>query len=261
MPSKILTYKKSNIHFTDDGQGDTVVLLHGFLESISIWNNLKPLLLNYRVICIDLPGHGHSDDLGQIHSMEEMALTVHFVLDYLKVNNVIILGHSMGGYVTLAYAEMYPKKVKGLALINSTPLADSAEKQRIRDRAIEAIQQNYKTFARISISGLFADKNKKRLERDINLLVTEALKMSTKSVIAAIKGMKTRKDRTSIFLEGSFKKLLLLGKDDPFLDQKQLSKITKNHPKTTEIIPGGHMSFLENYTDYSYFIMYFIENL
>jgi pimeloyl-ACP methyl ester carboxylesterase len=133
----------------------------------------------------------------------------------------------MGGYVCLAFTEMFPNKVKGLGLINSTPLPDSEEKKVIRDRAIEAVQQNYKTFARIAIPSLFSKNNRLRLKNDIDLLVGNALKMDPKSVIAVITGMKVRKDRSSIFLNGSFKKLLLLADHDPVLNTSDLLELNR----------------------------------
>lgn len=262
MSSKYISYKNSKIHFTDTGVGPAIILVHGFLESVTIWNNLHPLLREKnRLVCIDLPGHGYSADITKIHRMEDMAKVVNAIIEHLVIEKVVLFGHSMGGYVCLAFAEMFPNKVEGLGLINSTPLTDSEEKKVIRDRAIEAVQQNYKTFARIAISSLFSKNNRLRLKNDIDLLVDNALKMDPKSVIAAITGMKVRKDRSSIFLNGSFKKLLLLADHDPVLNTSDLLELTKDQPNITKIIPGGHMSFLENFKDYSYSIIHFIEFL
>ena len=91
-------------------------------------------------------GHGDSDCLGYVHSMEENAEIVKAVLSNLKIRKTIIIGHSMGGYVALAYAEKYPKEILGLCLMNSTANADSPERKINRDRAIIAVKQNYKTF-------------------------------------------------------------------------------------------------------------------
>ena len=109
-----IKFQKKNIFYTDEGTGKVVVLLHGFTESQKIWKNFaKKLSAKYRVITIDLPGHGKSESPGAVHSMELMANVVFAVLKKLKAGKCMMIGHSMGGYVTLAFAEKYPKKLKG----------------------------------------------------------------------------------------------------------------------------------------------------
>ena len=97
----ILDYKGANIFYTDEGSGKPVVLIHGFLENASMWNNLKPhISKKNRVITIDLLGHGQSDCLGYIHTMEELAETIEAVLSHLNIISSILIGHSLGGYVS-----------------------------------------------------------------------------------------------------------------------------------------------------------------
>ena len=154
-------YKNTKIHFTDQGKGSVVVLLHGFLENLTMWNDITPQIVKKnRVVCIDLLGHGKSECHGYIHTMEEMAEAVKAVLKKLRLRKVTLVGHSMGGYVALAFADLFPDNVKGLCLMNSTAQADSEEKRINRDRAIVAVKQNYKTFVRISIENLFRPKKR-----------------------------------------------------------------------------------------------------
>jgi pimeloyl-ACP methyl ester carboxylesterase len=102
-------FKNTKISYTDQGKGNAVVLLHGFLENCTMWNYLAPVLAKKnRVICIDLLGHGQTDCLGYIHSMEDMADAIHQVITELKIRKAVFVGHSMGGYVALAVAELYP---------------------------------------------------------------------------------------------------------------------------------------------------------
>ena len=132
-----LNFKGTDIFYEDAGKGSAVVLLHGFLENVTIWNSLKEELLSrYRVITIDLLGHGKTGCLGYVHTMEMMAETVKAVLDELMVRRVSLIGHSMGGYVALAFAEAHPDDVKALVLVNSTTSADSEVKKKNRDRAV-----------------------------------------------------------------------------------------------------------------------------
>ena len=114
-------FKGTKTHFESVGRGPAIVLLHGFLEASSMWNFAwQKLGKNRRYIRIDLPGHGKSECLGYTHQMEEMAELVNAVLVELKVRRCQIIGHSMGGYVSLAFAELYPETIKGVCLMNST---------------------------------------------------------------------------------------------------------------------------------------------
>lgn len=116
-----LAYKNININYTDTGKGTAIVLLHGFLENQTMWNSFLPeLTKKYRVITVDQLGHGETGCLGYIHTMEDMADAVHAVLQELRIRKVILVGHSMGGYVSLAFAELYPDMVKGIVLQNSS---------------------------------------------------------------------------------------------------------------------------------------------
>ncbi|HER41273.1 MAG TPA: alpha/beta fold hydrolase, partial [Salinimicrobium catena] len=160
---KTLNFKKKKIYYTDDGTGETLVLLHGFLESQEIWTEFIPEFSEYgRIITIDLPGHGRSECLAEVHSMELMAETVHAVLQKLQVKKANFIGHSMGGYVTLSFLEQYPKMVGELMLLNSTPEEDSEEKKQNRDRAIEVVQKNKKAFISMAISNLLPPENEQK---------------------------------------------------------------------------------------------------
>src|SRR5690606_18075357 len=172
----ILPYKVINIYDTDEDKGNTMVLLHGFLENSTIWDAIKNIFKsNYRVITIDLLGHGKTGCLGYVHSMEAMAEAVQAVVDHLKVEKFTIIGHSMGGYVSMAFAEKNPGSLEGLVLMNSTAKADTEEKKKNRDRAIEAVKKDHKSFIRHSISNLFRPKNRKIFTEEIKLLKEEAL--------------------------------------------------------------------------------------
>jgi pimeloyl-ACP methyl ester carboxylesterase len=256
----ILEYKGSPIFYSDEGKGTAIVLLHGFLENSSIWHNLTPKLSKkHRVICIDLLGHGRSGCLGYIHSMELMADIVAAVLKHLKIRRSTLIGHSMGGYVALAFAEKYPDNVKGLCLVNSTARSDSLEKQKHRDRAIQAIKDNHKTFIRLAISNLFRPKNRKLFADAIKSLKKEALKTPVQGIIAALEGMKIRADREALLHFGPYKKLMIIGRRDPVLDYDALKNQTKDSNTKVVEFPDGHMSFIENESEFSKEIMHFIE--
>ncbi|WP_435413378.1 alpha/beta fold hydrolase [Psychroserpens mesophilus] len=256
----ILEYKGSQIFFTDEGQGDAVVLLHGFLENSSMWKSVIPHLIpTHRIVSIDLLGHGQTGCIGYIHTMEDMAEAVKAVTDKLHLKNFMLIGHSMGGYVALAFAENYNVDLKGLCLMNSTALEDNDDRKVNRDRAIEAVKKNYKTFVNISITNLFAPDNRERFAKEIELVKQEALKTPVQGIIAALEGMKIRPNREFVLLHTPFKKLMILGRKDPVLEYNTL--INQSYDTNVEIVvfPDGHMSHIENKTELAYKIKHFIE--
>ncbi|MFZ0596221.1 MAG: alpha/beta hydrolase, partial [Flavobacterium sp.] len=196
---KNIQYKNTKISFTDSGEGTAIVLLHGFLENKKMWKEYVDLFSeNYRVITIDLLGHGESDCLGYVHSMEDNANVVHEVLDHLKIEKATVLGHSMGGYVGLAFAELFPKNINKLVLLNSSSKADSHDKKINRNRAIKAVKQNYVNFVSLAIANLFSENNRTRLADEIEKVKIQALKTPLQGIVASLEGMKIRKDRESL---------------------------------------------------------------
>ena len=253
-------YKNTKIYFKDQGKGAAVVLLHGFLENSTMWNNVVPKLVQKnRVITIDLFGHGQTESIGYIHSMDEMAKGVHAVLKSLRLRRVQIIGHSMGGYVALAFTEYYPKMVKAICLMNSTARADSDEKKKNRDRAIRAVKHTYATFIRISVLNLFKPENRDIFQDEIELVTKEALKTPLQGIIAALEGMKIRPDRTSVLSKRNIKKIMIIGKDDPALDYNSLKEQAKTYNIKTIEFPDGHMSHIENKKELTYNLLHFIE--
>jgi pimeloyl-ACP methyl ester carboxylesterase len=259
---KQIIYKNIAISYSDIGTGTAVVLLHGFIENKTMWKDLAPKLAEKnRVISIDLLGHGDSDCLGYVHSMEENAEIVKAVLSNLKIRKTIIIGHSMGGYVALAFAELYPQFIKGLVLLNSTAKEDSEERKINRDRAIKAVKQNYINFVRMSIVNLFSENNRDRLENEIEKVKLEALKTPLQGIIASLEGMKIRKDRQFILKESNFPKMLILGKKDGVLIYNENMTQIKNTNAELITFPDGHMSHIENKMDLEKVVLRFLKGI
>ncbi|MEI2745664.1 MAG: alpha/beta hydrolase [Ottowia sp.] len=244
---KQFNYKNTNISFAEYGKGTCLVFLHGFLENKEMWNYFVPFFSEkHKVITIDLLGHGKSENLGYIHTMEDQADMVYALLQDLKIKNAIFIGHSMGGYVALAFAEMYTEKIKGLVLLNSTSRADSTERKENRDRAILAVKQNFAACIKMSIANLFSPENRTVLKNEIEQVKAEALKTSLQGIVAAQEGMKIRKDREVILHFATYPILLILGKKDPVLNYEE----TITQIETTKVnlvtFEDGHMSHIEN---------------
>lgn len=240
-------YKNIQIRYTSTGKGRVVVLLHGFLENINMWNAIAPeLAKKNRVITIDLLGHGKSGNIGYIHTMEDQAKMVKAILSHLRLRKYILIGHSMGGYISLAFAKLFPDNIKGLCLMNSSVLADSNDKKINRDRAIKVVKQNHKTFIKVAIPNLFSEDNRSIFKSEIAQITKEAIEISTQGIIASLEGMKIRKDRLEILIKGNFQKMLIIGKKDPVLDNKSLINQIKNTNIKTIEFSDGHMSHIEN---------------
>ena len=257
---KQIFYKNTAISYSDIGKGTAVVLLHGFLENKTMWKDLAPSLAKKnRVIAIDLLGHGETDCLGYVHSMEENAEIVKAILSHLRIRKAIFIGHSMGGYVALAFAELYPETIKGIVLLNSTAKEDSEERKINRDRAIKAVKQNYINFVRMSITNLFGENNRERLEIEIETVKLEALKTPLQGIVATLEGMKIRKERQFILKETDFPKLLILGKKDGVLIyDENISQIENTNTKLITF-PDGHMSHIENKEELEKVIISFLK--
>ncbi|MDI1256890.1 MAG: alpha/beta hydrolase [Flavobacterium sp.] len=242
-----LTHKNTRIAYSDTGKGTAVVLLHGFLENSTMWENFVPeLSKKNRVICIDLLGHGQTEPMGYVQTMEDNADAVHAILSELRVRKAVLAGHSMGGYVALAFAELYPEAVKGIALINSTSIADSDERKTNRDRAIKAVKQNYTNFVRLSIANLFSEDNRERLANAIENVKLEALKTPLQGIVASLEGMKIRKDREVLLHFATYPILLVLGKKDPVLNYEENLEQIENTDVQLVTFSDGHMSPIEN---------------
>lgn len=255
-----ISYKNIRVNYTSTGKGSAIVLLHGFLENSSMWSDLVPILSKKNnVITVDLFGHGKTEDLGYVHTMEEQAAMVRSVLKILNIRKVTLIGHSMGGYVALAFADLFPKNTKGVCLMNSTAYPDTTEKKINRDRAIEVVKQNHQTFVRISIPQLFSEENRILLESKIEAVIKEGLRTTKQGIIASLEGMKIRKDRTSILKKDELKKLLILGKKDSILNFEDHQRQVKNTDTELIILSQGHMSHIENNIELTFVLENFIK--
>tara|TARA_R110002049_G_scaffold138439_2_gene298512 strand:- start:1192 stop:1968 length:777 start_codon:yes stop_codon:yes gene_type:complete len=256
----LLEYKNSHIHYTAEGSGKAIVLLHGFLETIEMWKDLIPeLSKSHQVICIDLLGHGKTDCLGYVHTMEVMAEAVSAVLKHLNIEKANFVGHSMGGYVALALAEKHPDFFNGLCLMNSTFEADDEERKIIRSRACKMAKTNYDNLIRMSFTNLFANESKEKFKTEYNAALKIALQTPVQGYIAAQEGMILRPNRFEVFKNLKGKKLIIIGKKDGLIHRNhiinQILGTTINCVEFSE----GHMSYIENKSELTYIIKRFVE--
>lgn len=248
MKNHTINFKGIDVSFTDSGKGKVVVFLHGFLGDKSVWDYYSKQIASTttRVITIDLLGHGKTQCLSYVHTMEEMAEAVYEVLRHLKLKKYYLIGHSMGGYVSLALAESYPDNVKGLCMFHSSAKADSETKQKDRGRAIKVVKRNAKIFINEAIPNLFNTKdkpNKLGIEKSIKI----AQATSKQGIVAALEGMRIRLDREIILKFAPYPVLYIIGKEDnvlPYKDLKNQSKLPENSSYVL-LENVGHMGFFE----------------
>lgn len=259
---KSIFFKNTRISYTDSGKGTAIVLLHGFLENKTMWNAFIPeFSKKHRIITIDLLGHGETECLGYVHTMEDNADVVHAVLAELRIRKAVVLGHSMGGYVALAFAELYPDNVKGLVLLNSTSRADSEERKLNRNRAIKAVKQSFSNFISLSIANLFSEENRERLKEEIELVKKEALKTPLQGIVASLEGMKIRMDREVILHLTPYPKMLILGRKDPVLNYEENVEQIEETNVQLVTFPDGHMSHIENQTELTSVLLNFFKKV
>ena len=245
MPS--IEFKKGRISYDVSGKGSAIVFLHGFLEDRKMWNAYsEKLSRTFRTISIDLPGHGESSIFGYCHSMELMSEAVMAVLKHLKIRRFYLIGHSMGGYVSMSIAEFHPDNIKGLCMFHSTADCDGVQKKKDRDKVIKVIQKNKEIFIRESIPNLFNTKLKP-YKRAISTISKMARSMNERSIIAALEGMKIRSNREIILKFAPYPILYIIGKEDNILPYKKLIDESLSCERSEYLLldNAGHMGFIE----------------
>lgn len=222
------------LNFERKGNGtETLVLLHGFMENLSIWNDMTPHLSeNFSLLKIDLPGHGQSDTLAEVQTMELMAEEVKKVLDHENAEKVHLLGHSMGGYTSLAFAEKYPEKLKSLTLFFSTYFPDDEEKKEQRIKSYRIIKDAFPHYARAGVPNLFNPNERDILEGKIETALETALSTNNLGALASVKGMVERTDKKHVLENLDAKILIIAGKHD---NAVKTDVMIKNLPDRTNI--------------------------
>ena len=250
-----VSFRSSKIYYSSQGQGDPLVLLHGFLESSRIWEPFIPTwAVKRRVICIDLPGHGQSEVLDSVHSMELFAEVVHSLLKQLDLDRVNLLGHSMGGYVSLAYLDRYPDMVGKIILLNSSAAGDSKDRRENRDRAASLVKKNKVAFIGMAISNLLLPENYQVFKDYLKTMKHEAMGFPLKGIIGAINGMKNRSDRTEVLKNFQGEKYFLAGKSDHIVTIQEARKQAFASGADLLEFPGGHLSYLEAASELEEFV-------
>lgn len=242
-------YHNAVIRYSDLGYGESVVLVHGYLESLEIWNGFSDeLSADFRVICVDLPGHGRSGIYSAIDSMAIMADAVKHVLDVLGIGRTVIIGHSMGGYAALAFEDFYPEITIGFGLFHSHALPDSEDKKAYRDREIDLVRAGKKQqFINVNISNAFATDNHEKFAEQIEWARQIAMATPDEGIIHALEGMKARPDRRDVLKNSTDPLLIIAGKKDYYIPFEVYEQHFNLAPETEILLleNSGHMGFIE----------------
>ncbi|WP_297807202.1 alpha/beta hydrolase [uncultured Alistipes sp.] len=250
MTEKFIMAGDTAVHVCDSERGDRcVVLLHGYLESMLVWEDFIPLLYkSVRVVTLDLPGHGISEVKGPVHTMEWLADVTAGALRALGIGRCTLVGHSMGGYVALACCERHPELLDGIVLFSSTPDADSDEKRSLREREIALVEAGKKELlARTAPAAGFAAENRTRMADAVADLAEQVFVTEESGIVALLRGMCARPDRNAMLRTSPVRQLFVFGRADDYIPAERAEAIAAAHPQARVVWldRSGHMGFLE----------------
>ncbi len=232
-----------NQAYTRHGKGTPLVLIHGFPLDSTSWNEIVPLLKDqFDILLPDLRGFGQSTTVDSQYTISDMADDVAGLLDHLGIEKAAITGHSMGGYVALAFAKKYPNRVSGLGLISSQAAGDPPERKEGR----------YKTAADVAEKGVgvVVEAMTPKLSADarVQAFVRSVIEKQSKSgVIGALKAMAEREDLVSILSSFDFPVVLIHGDADALIPVDRAKEIKTAIPSAelVELEQAGHMPMME----------------
>jgi pimeloyl-ACP methyl ester carboxylesterase len=243
------SFREGRIHYSDSGKGGIIVLLHGYLESSEVWNGFSEKLASaFRVITVDLPGCGLSDVYGEVHSMEFIAMAVKELIAYLNLKKVFLTGHSLGGYVTLAFLELFPESLSGYCLFHSQPFPDSPAALEKRKREIAIVKMGKKNLMYPdNVIRMFAESNLEKFSVALQRSKDIASRIPGEGIIAVLNGMMIRPSRMNFMEEGKVPCLWILGSMDNYIPCEIIQKQVKlpSNARVVVLKNSGHMGFVE----------------
>ena len=233
IPVKKVAFSNFELEYRMEGEGAPIFFIHGFGETYQVWEQQMNFLKNkFKVINCNLPGTQCSDFLEEPPpSLEDFARCIKKVVEAENIHSFILIGHSMGGYVTLAYQDLYPKDLSGIGLIHSTCFSDTNTKKDNRKKAISFLQNHgSEAFLKQAFPDLFL--NKERNRKNIERLVNNGKITHEKTLCTYYEAIMQRPNRVDTMKRLTIPLLLIAGKNDPLipiadsLSQSYLAPIT-----------------------------------
>lgn len=207
------------------GQGPVLVLVHGFCEDMRIWAPILPQLQSkYKVVLADMAGFGKSPltDGKDIESIDDIADRLAYTIKEQGIEKCCLLGHSMGGYVTLAFAEKYPDMLNGWGLFHSTAYADTDEKKENRLKQAEFVGENgVEPFVKVLIPTLFAKTQNYDTQKENSLAI--AKECTPFGIMNALLAMRQRPERLNVLQNSTVPVLIIAGAEDDVVPAEKLS--------------------------------------
>ncbi|MBD8489530.1 alpha/beta hydrolase [Echinicola sp. CAU 1574] len=251
----------TSIEYTDQGHGAPVIFIHGFCEAKEMWKRFETEFSPYyRVLCPDLPGCGETKWFEENISLEYTAELLKDWISKLNLEKPIVIGHSLGGYVSLALAELMGEELGGIGLFHSTAFADDEEKKGVRNRTITFVEKHgVNTFIDSFVPPLFTEEHRETMKDSIQEVVKIAKTTTFEGLVSFTRAMRDRKDRMNILRDFSGKKLMIAGVLDGAVkieaSRKHQSYVDYYH----ELPNAGHMGMFEQEQDTLQMIKEFLE--
>lgn len=250
MESRYIDYKGHKVHYGVEGkaaEGKPVVLLHGFTEAVFVWENLSRQLSEkgFYTVAVDLAGHGRTEMFAHSHTMELQAEIVQAVMQAEKIDKVVMIGHSMGGYVAAAFACLYPQQVAGVGFFHSNPAADTEAGRDNRRRTLALLEAGHTSFMNQFTADLFAPGTAGNYPHAVAALQASSRNMGAEAIAAAQRGMLERPSRLAVYdLPVPF--LFIIGKQDAKADiPKLMAQSLLPQQAYVQLLPCGHMGMYE----------------
>jgi|688.fasta_scaffold109388_3 pimeloyl-ACP methyl ester carboxylesterase len=251
----------SLVSYTKGNGPETIVFLHGFCENNTCFNEQVLFFCShYEVITIDLPGFGKSETVSNI-SLVEMAKAVMELLQQKGKTKVYLFGHSMGGYVSLAFAKLFPEYLKGIGLIHSTPIADSEERKDKRKQVIKFLEKHdTEIYLKNFIPPLFTEDNAVKYATKF---IEEGKKGPKEGIIEAVKAMMNREDNSELIEKLDIPFFWGIGKYDSLISENDLFTFAFKckKPYIAYLKNSAHMSMVEEANELNKHIFQFIKLL
>ena len=229
--------------YTRRGKGTPLVLLHGYPLDHHLWDDVAPLLENtFDLILPDLRGFGESTTVDSLYTMDDYASDIAGLLDQLGIQKAAIVGHSMGGYVALAFARLYPERVSGLGLVSSQVVADPIDRKEARYKSAAEVSDN-------GIGGVVETMAPKfTADERLQAFARETMERQQPSAfIGALKAMAERMDSTPLMSSFNFPVVIIHGEADALIPIDRAHEVKKAvpHAHLVELNGAGHMPMME----------------
>ncbi|HEX8568059.1 MAG TPA: alpha/beta fold hydrolase [Pyrinomonadaceae bacterium] len=250
------------IGYEDAGAGACIVLLHGHPLNRSMWSaQVEALQANYRLICPDLRGYGETAAVSDVSTMSEMAQDVAALLDYLKLETIILAGLSMGGYAALEFYNLFPNRVSALVLADTKAASDTEEARQKRFETAEKIEkEGIEPLADEMLPKILAPVTRSTKPEIVGRVRQMMLATNPVGAAAALRGMAERNDHTKLLAKISVPTLVIVGETDELIPPAEAEKMNQaiKDSRLVKISNAGHLSPLENPAEFNPALLNFL---